>query len=164
MRYIIILCLLQNIISCQSLKVANEESECPEGYECYLEVEENKRINSNTDTIGQTYLQLEGSKNTMVVKYIYKYKSDPRIADSGYSEIVYMEIPNDTKTLKLENQELENIKLYIQKICFCSDAGYKKITDGKIEISKDKNTLKMDLNFTVDMKIKLNSVKAEVEI
>jgi hypothetical protein len=164
MKYLSILLLLISANSCQTLKGMNEEPKCPEGYECYTEVEDNMSINALEDTIGQTYLRSVSSKNSMVVKYIYKYKDNPMIADAGYSEIIYFEIPKNLKELTLENSELSQVKLYIQKSCFCVGGGIEQILNGKLKLNKSKSALTIDLEFDVEKDVKLSSLKTVIEL
>lgn len=165
MKNLSILIFLISSISCQGLKELEEQPICPEGYECNAEIIKNKSINELEDTIGKTYLRLVDSKNTMVFKYTYNYKvTDPRIADAGYVEVIYFEIPMDTKKLDLENSELSSVKLSIQKSCFCPDAGYEQIQKGNLKIGKYKNSLIVDLDFQVEKEVKLSSIQAKVEI
>lgn len=164
MKYLSIILLLGCLVSCQGLKNIEEQPQCPKDFECYTEIKDNKEINVLEDTIGQSYLRLEDAENSMVVKYIYDYKRDPRIMDDGYREIIYFQIPKDTKTLELENSEMSNIKLYIQKSCFCPDGGYEQILNGKFKLKKYQNSLVFDLEFEVQKDVKLNLIQTKVEL
>jgi len=164
MKYFSLLPIVICLISCQGLKNIEEQPQCPKDFECYTEVKDNKEINELEDTIGKTYLRLKDAKNTMVVKYVYNFKRDPKIMDDGYREVVYFQIPKDTKALELENSELSDVKLYIQKSCFCPDGGYEQILNGKFKLKRYQNTLVLDLEFEVEKKVKLNSIQTKIEL
>lgn len=165
MKNLKILILILSAFSCQGTKNLEEKPICPKGYECYAEILEGKSINASKDTIGQEYLRLKDSKNSMVFKYTYKYENkDPRIADAGYSEIIYFEIPSETKKMDLENFELSKVKLYIQKLCFCPDAGYEKILNGNLKLRNNKSSLTVDLNFETEKEVRLTTIQTEVQL
>lgn len=144
-----ILCivLLSLFMGCNSTKKATDSKtitldtsmDCPKGITCSFSLMENKSLVIKKDGIGMTYLDYADSDSTNVIKFKYHKASPEGMADGSYTEEVYMEIKKDVKNLSLENEELKQVKLYFQRMCFCErgTVGYFPVTDGKLEYQRN---------------------------
>lgn len=113
---------------------------CPKEGTCSFEVLQNKSLKIKTDGIGAQYPQITEGKQT-VLKFEYKKDEDPRIADNGYSEIIYAEIEPATKTLNIKDDELRQAKVLFGRLCFCrGQTGYYPVNKGEFDIKTNKDT------------------------
>lgn len=152
------------LFSCKSTNIQEEKPSCPKGYDCYTELIKGKSISLFKDSIGKDYIKLEKNENYNVIKYIYKYKGNPKIADDSYLETIHFEMPASAKELNLEDKELSQAKLIAQKSCFCKDAGYELITQGELSVSKSKKAYEVNIDFESKKNIKVKSVQTRVKI
>ena len=108
----------------------------------------------------------EKGKN-LVLKFEYIKKTDKNLADSGYREVLYIEIPNKKQSINLSNLNQSDINIWFARFCFCRDyIGFHKITEGRLQIDLSAKALKIKseikfnnlpqvLNF-IDQNISLN--------
>jgi len=87
-----------------------------------------------------------------VLKFEYKRSVDPRIADGGYTEVVYAEIDPKTENLSLSDEQLTSANLVFGRLCYCKgQAGYFRVDQGALEISTAKDQSKTyAFSFTTD--------------
>lgn len=103
----------------------------------------NSKLESFKDTQKNTFIK-KVAGNNLVVKIEAVKKSDKNIADSGYREVLYFEIPNKKQDIKIDDLKNTDIKLWFARFCFCRDyVGFHKITDGQLEIKLTKSDLKI---------------------
>ncbi len=112
-----------------------------------------------------TYIKIVKGNN-LVIKIEGLKKPFKNIADSGYREVVYLEIPNKKQSLKNLDLNKSDLNLWFARFCFCRDyIGFHKIKKGQMSLSLNnkslaiKTTLKFNnlpqvLNF-IDQKIPL---------
>jgi hypothetical protein len=123
---------------------------CPENGKCTLELIPNKTIEFKKDEFGFYYPEIsEGSKT--ILKYTFKKNPIPNTQDSNYTEIVYAELDSNLKEISLSNKELQNIKLFFGRLCYCKgETGYFPIKNGDFKLTiPSKNTVQIDLIFKV---------------
>ena len=127
----------------------NTPAPCPNEGTCTVTVHENKSLRLKEDTTGQLYPQLVDGQG-MVVEYTYLKEGPEGTVDGNYSETIQFEVPANGKALNLENAQLKEVNLLYGKHCFCrGEAGYYPVTDGKLQLKKDGNSLSFHLSFTV---------------
>jgi hypothetical protein len=159
LRCLLLVVISSVLLGCQSQKgldAQNEKEEnlsafCPKDGNCTFEVLTNSSLNLQTDGIGQLYPQVKKGNKT-VLKFEYKRSVDPRIADGGYTEIVYAEIDPKTKDLNLSDEQLTSANVVFGRLCFCrGQAGYFRIDQGALVISTAKDRSKTyAFTFTTD--------------
>ena len=130
-------------------QVENKVTGCPEEGTCSVVVHKNKKLIIKEDGIGSTYPEIIDGTN-IVVEYTYSKKGPAGTADGDYSETIHFEIPATTKALSKENLSLSDVSLLYGRHCFCRDGGYFNITDGKLLVTNNNETLKFDLKFNTD--------------
>jgi hypothetical protein len=141
---------------CQNLHmVVNEavlikSNNCPEKSACTLELVPNKTITFKKDTTGVLYPEISEGEKTLL-KYTFKKNALPNIQDSNYSEIIYAELNEAISEITLVDKELQNIKLYFGRLCFCKgETGYFPIKKGAFKISKgEKKSINVDFDFII---------------
>jgi len=142
-----------NVISSENTtmeQMENKSTGCPEEGTCTLVVHKNKSLSIQEDGTGALYPQLVEGTNS-VVEYTYLKKGPPGTADGDYSETIHFEIPADTQKLSKENASLSEVKMLYGKHCFCKgEAGYYRITEGKLLVNKNKLGTVLDLEFKVN--------------
>jgi len=149
-----ITCLL--LIACKANQSNVEEiqiknpiiSGCPDGGACTFEIIKESSLELKTDDIGKLYPEVQKG-NQDVLKFEYIQDQDPRIADDGYREVIYIEIDSATKTLELNDLDLRKAKVLFGRFCFCGNqAGYFPVKNGNLKVSSNENgTLTYSLNF-----------------
>ena len=103
----------------------------------------NSKIETFKDSQKNIFLKIV-TGNNIVVKIEAVKKSDKNIADSGYREVIYFEIPNKNQDIKIDDLKNSDIKLWFARFCFCRDyIGFYKITDGQINLKLGKKELKI---------------------
>ena len=171
-KYIVLVLILLSV-SCNSTKkqvkaVRIEESVeifCPKDGDCSVSLIKNKSLSRRNDITGSIYYELTNNLKTDVIKFEYNKKVDTTLQDSHYREELLFEIPSDFDEIKLEDKELESVKMLFGKHCFCKGkAGIYLVKKGKIIIKKDEQKIFFNLEFEVentDQKIKkiTNSIK-----
>ncbi len=123
---------------------------CPENAECSIELIPNKLLEFKKDEFGNSYpIITEGEKT--ILKYTYKKNLVPNTQDSNYTEIVYAELNKTITEISLTSKELQTIKLYFGRLCYCKgETGYYPINNGNFKIEKSgKNTVKIDIEFSI---------------
>lgn len=123
---------------------------CPKNGECSIEFIPNKTIEFKKDEFGIAYPVIsEGNKS--IFKFTYNKKPLINTQDSNYTEIVYAELDNPINEISLIGNELETIKLYFGRLCYCKgETGYFPIKKGSFNIKKsNNNSLKVDIEFTI---------------
>ena len=145
--------------SCKSAKNMNftvqenifiQTENCPENGTCSIELIPNQALKFNTDEFGYSYPVITEGEKT-ILKYTYKKNTAKDTQDSNYTEIVYAELEHNTTPISLTNKELQTIKLYFGRLCYCKgQTGYYPIKNGDFKLEKlDENTLKIEFQFKV---------------
>jgi hypothetical protein len=126
-----------------------ENSDCPDGGTCTIEIHKNKTLTMLDDGTGAMYPEfIDG--DAMVVAYTFMRKGPEGTVDGNYSETIHFEIPNKSTNLKKENASLNDVKLVYGKHCFCKgEAGYYPINDGKLLVDTNDQGITFDLTFKV---------------
>ena len=121
---------------------------CPDNGECYIELISNKSLEFKKDDFGNSYPVISKGEKT-ILKYTYTKNPIPNIQDSNYTEIVYAELDKTITEISLTSKELQTIKLYFGRLCFCKgETGYYPIKNGEFKISKaGKNAINIDFKF-----------------
>lgn len=163
MKFYFLMSISLVMMTCKGVSNLEEKPDCPEGYECYAEVLVDKTINLLEDTIGKTYIRLENDKNFNVIKYTYYYEGDPQISDDTYQENIYFQISKTKPNLELTDEELSEVKLIIQKSCFCRDAGYELIKDGNLKINRQNNTYNIQLSLQSKKQMKISGFETSIQ-
>ncbi len=146
-------------ISCKSTQKINKVSEsiiittenCPNNGVCVLELIPNKSLIFKTDEFGNLYPVISEGEKT-ILKYTYKKNPISKTQDSNYTEIVYAELGKTITEFSLNNEDLQTIKLYFGRLCFCKgETGYYPIKNGIFKITKiDRKTIKIDFEFNIN--------------
>lgn len=131
--------------------ITKEKKSCPEDGICTIEILKNKSLHIKFDEINSIYYQVEENLETSIIKYKYTRNTIKDAQDASYIEEIIFEIKNTETDLKLFDTNLQNTKMLFGRHCFCKEqAGYYKITDGNLTLIKEKETYKVDLNFTIN--------------
>ncbi|MBJ2174952.1 hypothetical protein JBL43_11935 [Aureibaculum sp. A20] len=127
-----------------------ELEKCATNTNCSIEITPNSNLLIEQDELQNTYIKLAPGNNT-IVKYEFKRKELPNVADGNYSELIYFEIDENNKQLFLTNGALQNVKMIYGRFCYCKDgtSGYFKVTQGRLKLIKNNKELRIDLNFKV---------------
>lgn len=103
----------------------------------------NSKIETFKDSQKNTFLKIV-TGNNIVVKIEAVKKSAKNVADSGYREVLYFEIPNKIQDIKIDDLKNSTVNLWFARFCFCRDyIGFYKITDGNLNIKLSKKALKI---------------------
>jgi len=148
--------LLTSCKPCQNLNFTLNEPiftktvNCPDNGECIIELIPNKSLEFKKDDIGAFYPIIKEGEKT-ILKYTYNRNSIQNSQDSNYTEIVYAELDKTITEISLTSKELQTIKLYFGRLCYCKgETGYYPIKNGNFEIKKwGKNTVKIAIEFSI---------------
>jgi len=82
----------------------------------------------------------------LVLKFTYKTHPQKNIADANYSEILFIEIPNNKQNIHIT--QFKNINLWFARFCYCKDyVGFYRILNGNLNLSLNRNKLTIKLQF-----------------
>lgn len=114
----------------------NNKINCPTDGYCKTQVFKNSTLITKTDKFNTIYADVKKGENT-VIQYLYKRNEIPNTMDSGYSEIVYIELkPNQIKDNTFKDLELSDVNAFYGRFCYCKDAtGFFPITSGELHIT-----------------------------
>jgi hypothetical protein len=125
---------------------------CPEGGDCSLKILDNKSAKIEHDKFNNSYIILEESKSRVLM---FKYERDEiqGTADSGYYEVIYLNIGKMDQNIVLKDESLAEVDAIFGRMCFCSkeSIGYFPIRKGVLKLKKNKkNRFKVDFYFIVE--------------
>ncbi|WP_157417861.1 hypothetical protein [Aequorivita capsosiphonis] len=127
-------------------QIDNKSSGCPDDGNCSVVVHQNKNLTVKDDGTGAFYPDLVDGNNT-VIEYTYHKPAPEGVADADYTETIHFEIPEGVKNLSKENAALSDVGLLYGKHCFCRDAGYFPVINGKLLVEKTAQGIMFDLKF-----------------
>lgn len=143
------------IVSCKpsfmvSQQISNKATSCPENGDCSFELIPNKSIEFKADDFGILYPIISEGEKTLL-KYTFKKQPIENTEDSNYSEIIYAELDKEFTEASLENEDLQKVKLYFGRFCYCKgQTGYYPIKNGAFKILKaGENTVNFTLKFEI---------------
>ena len=158
MRLILTFSLLLILKSCKVVPEVNSEVSkeissltCPVEGTCKLEVIKNSHLEIKTDEFGILYPQIDDGL-FMVLKFEYIRNEIPETADSGYRELIFLQLNPEQMEMEIQNKNLSTVNLLFARLCFCrGQTGYYKINMGRLSVKKiqDKTYL-VDLEFKTD--------------
>lgn len=126
------------------------KTECPKEGECSILLLENKQLVLKTEeATGNIYPEVTNG-SSLVVVFSYSENAPKGIVDGNYSETIHFEIPKEFSELNKKNYELADVQLLYGKQCFCEDAGYYKVTKGKLIANKKDANIYLNLTFQID--------------
>ncbi|NQV77859.1 MAG: hypothetical protein HQ490_05830 [Lutibacter sp.] len=153
---LVIIILFASCKPCQTINytlsnpVSAKTMNCPENGDCSLELIPNKSLEFKKDEFGISYpIITEGNKT--ILKYTYNRNPITNIQDSNYTEIVYAELDKTIEEISLTSKELQTIKLYFGRLCYCKgETGFYPIKNGNFKMVKSgKNNLIIDIEFEI---------------
>ncbi|QXP60556.1 hypothetical protein [Olleya sp. HaHaR_3_96] len=143
----------KNTISQSQLKKDTVLSNCPDDGTCTFNVIKNKSIEIKKDEFGATYLNTYDS-DKILLKFEYNRNALDNIEDSNYTEIVYIQINENSEKLEPINKNLSSEKntVFFGRLCFCrGQTGYYHINQGELDLTKIENDLyQINLEFNTD--------------
>lgn len=144
-------CTSKKPIMSTSIEKASLVSPCPEGGTCKLTYLKNKRIELKTnEATGKYYHVIADSETKNVVQYEYTLDTDPTLADAGHTEVVLFEVDAENPETEVSGTALQKTNMIFGRFCFCRGAtGIYKVTDGKLSVKSEDNTLNVKLDFKV---------------
>lgn len=158
MKYIIILSVFLFQQSCKTSQTSTMNKDfstpktlCPEEGVCTFEVLQNKSLKVLKDDFGATYPEISDGKY-ILLKFEYSKNKIPNTADSGYRELIYIELNPNNLEVELKDNQLKNVKLTFARLCYCKgQTGYYIIDKGNLSIKKiSENTFNLSLQFSTD--------------
>jgi len=128
--------------------ISNSMNQCLEDGHCTLEITPNQSLLLKKDAFGQFYGERTTSE-LLLFKLTYERTVPKGVADAHYSEAYFFSIPKTTTTLELNNAELSQVNLVVERRCFCKgSAGFFKILSGNLKLSIKKNELTLSGHFS----------------
>ncbi|WP_179353187.1 hypothetical protein [Winogradskyella vidalii] len=144
--------------SCNSQKdnftgVQSNTSElCPESGTCSFEILKNKSFKLVKDDIGEYYPKITEATSNLL-KFEFKSGQIEAVPDSGFTEVVYLEI-NKEKLMSFEDKMLKQVNASYGRLCFCrGQSGYFPIDKGQLNIKKITKT-----QYEIDFEFEINEV------
>jgi len=159
MKIFLILFISFSFLSCKSQQNSSitqyqkfpSSSVCPDNTICTVEIIPNSSLEIKTDNFDRMYAIVEKGKH-VVFKYSYKKNTDKQYLDGHYIEEVYAEFDSDFSEMTLKDEELSNVKLLFNRLCYCKGStGFYKIKNGELVIKKNKkNSYTINLDFKIE--------------
>lgn len=138
----------------QTISETNEstlKTACPEDGDCSFELFTNSTLNLVHREGASSYTTIEKGNKT-VFKFSFKRNVDQQAMDGHYIEEVFAEFEANPSELILENKELRNVNLVLNRICYCKGSyGSYVVSKGQLSLKKIKNyTYSLSIDFKVD--------------
>lgn len=153
-RHLLTIICIVLLASCKSQYVNLEKdqafdlsSDCPKEGKCSLQVKDDFTYNFEENEFKEKPKLKEKSTEKVLV-FNYSKNENSKIADDFYKEEIWFILPKELEIKSYIDDELSEFKLIYGRFCFCSkeSVGYFPITNGTMEITKNK----IDLKFEVD--------------
>ncbi|PVW12162.1 hypothetical protein [Marixanthomonas spongiae] len=143
----------------------NSTPSCPEGGTCTVEVLQNKQLVLKEDGIGALYPEITNGDNLVVV-YTFFQKGPAGTVDGNYTETIHFEIPATLNELYKKDASLQDVTLLYEKQCYCKgEAGFYKVKNGTLQLTKTNGELHFNLQFTVDeTSHKLSNISRAIQL
>lgn len=109
-------------------------------------VHENSALKISESEFG-TFVEIVDGDH-LVFEYTFTEESDTQIADSGYNEYLYFELPADTEDFQLTSDAFEESNTFVRRSCFCVVTDFRRVTSGEINAQKT-GELEWDITFNV---------------
>lgn len=145
-------------------KVQVNNNACPADGVCVAEIKKGKLV-VKEDGTGALYPEITTGDN-MVVKYSFTQKGPEGTVDGDYSETIHFEVPANTTELDKRGASLQDVQLLYGKQCYCKgEAGFYKVENGALQVTKNKNEMHFELQFTVDKTShKLSNISRTIQL
>lgn len=138
-----------NLVSKKEVIILKKNTENKEN-KVYVNILNNSTLTIKEDNTGQLYPVVE-TGNNIVIEYKYEEKGEKGTVDGDYSETLHFEILNNTKELRLKDNQLTKVKALFGKHCFCrGEAGYYFINKGKFKVVKSDKEIYFDIYFNIE--------------
>ncbi len=131
----------------QKNQIFNLSSDCPKEGKCSLEVKDGFTYDlEKGDKLNEKPKLKEGSQKKVFL-FNYSKNENSKIADDFYNEEIWFVLPSELEIKSYINDDLSEFKLIYGRFCFCSreSVGYFPITNGTMEITKNKIDLKFEV-------------------
>ncbi|OIQ29318.1 MAG: hypothetical protein BM564_06360 [Bacteroidetes bacterium MedPE-SWsnd-G2] len=114
-----------------------EQLNCPQDGYCKIQTFRNSTLKITEDKFGHRSIDVKRGEN-IVVQFLYKRNEIPNTMDSGYSEIVYLELNESSlKDNTFKNIDLNQVNAQYGRFCYCKDAtGFYPISVGELNLAK----------------------------
>jgi len=121
--------------------------DCPEGGNCSFTFYPDSKLEISEV---EEFLSFEVKPGTNLVFHFYYERNDhPMIMDDEYQEGIYFEVKLDGDSFLITADELEASGVIFGRMCFCPDAGYRRMQSGCIYGYKiDECTWNISMNLT----------------
>ena len=145
--------------------IRQQMNTCIDDGTCSIEILPNSSMSLKKDAFGQLYGELTKS-DLLLFKVTYERNVPKGLADADYRESFYFSIPKSTTSLQLEDGQLSQVNLVVERRCFCKGtAGFFKILSGKLELSIKKNELTLNGNFShVNLPLLMTKIDEKVSL
>lgn len=143
-----------------SLETTDGEFGCPEGYECYAKIMQDKSIEIDQSNDN---MQLVSDETQNVVNYVYKYIGDINDASDDFEENVYFQIPVNQKEIIQLDEDLISNKMLIQKSCQnCDVKDFEMLNKGYLYVNQANGQYQIFFEISPSEQFKIKKVKTTV--
>ena len=108
-------------------------NDCIENWECNFNVLPNSKVDKN-----QVEGSASGSKN--VFQIINRKPEGPDGADGEFTNILVFELDESQTSFSVEGSELSLLNIHFNRICYCSDVGFREFVTGCMQGEYRENT------------------------
>lgn len=144
----------------------NNKEQCPEDGVCTVEVQKNKQIILKKDeATAMFYPEIKDGDNMLVI-YTFLQKGPEGTVDGDYKETIHFQIPSNISELDKKGVSLQDVNLLYEKQCYCKgEAGFYKVENGSLQVTKNRNELHFELQFAVDKTShKLSNISKTIQL
>lgn len=123
-------------------------SDCPENGSCTIMAYKNSSIEVVKESNGTFYAERVPGEN-IVVEYTFSRKGPEGTADGNYFETLLFEVPQNTQTLSVKDNQLQDLHM-IFSTHGNRMANFYKVDSGNLQLKRKADNLDLDLNFHVN--------------
>lgn len=102
---------------------------CLDNWDCQFKFTPLSRVDT-------THSQGLGSGNKTVFQMINSTEGSAEIADDEFTHILVFELDESQQSFSVEGDELSDLNVHFQRICFCIDRGFQAVTVGCMQGEK----------------------------
>lgn len=171
MKEILFLFLILSFFNCTGKKSVLQTNpvtgthNCPTQGNCTLEIKKNSKLKIDSDEFGNLYHEIvPGDKN--VVVYNYTKKTDEKIADEGYREIIMFEFDTDEINVNLRDKNLQKVNLVFGRFCYCDkrEVGLFRVLEGELNLIKNSKEINISLKFKAKVPQQIEGLNATISL
>lgn len=101
-----------------------------------------------------------------MVVYNYTKRTDEKIVDATYREIILFEFDTDEINVNLRDKNLQKVNLVFGRYCYCdkSEVGLFRVLEGELSLVQNDKEINISLKFKVKVPQQIEELNATISL